>query len=93
MARQLRAACEHFLHSQLPPSEHDSMLSASFKHLPTELGRSDGAGDPTTPLFGAGAFRILKVRSSLLAHALRIGYRRVISSGCAFSLRAVLVAR
>ena len=68
-ARQLRAACELFLHTQLPLSEHESMLSASFKHLPSELGRNDGAGDPTTHSFGAGAFRIPKVRSSSFAHA------------------------
>ena len=70
-ARQLRAACEQFLHSQLPPSEHQSMLAASFKHLPSELGRNDGAGDTTTQSFGAGAFRILKVRSSFRA---RVSY-------------------
>lgn len=45
------------------------MLSASFKHLPSELGYKDGAGDPTTQSFGAGAFRILKVRSFVLVRA------------------------
>ena len=66
-ARRLRVACEQFLRSQLPPSEHEAMLSASFKHLPSELGRSDGADDPAALSFGAGAFRIPKVRNSSLA--------------------------
>ena len=65
-ARQLRSACEQFLRSQLPPADQEAMLTAAFKHLPAELGRNDGADDPAAPSFGAGPFRVQKVRSSQL---------------------------
>ena len=85
-AKQLRAACEQFLRLQLPSSEQDTMHSASFKHLPSELGRSDGADDPATPSFGAGAFRVLKVRCSVFAR-LTFGHRSVATSCAAPVMR------
>lgn len=78
-AKQLRATCEAFLRTQLPPAAHAALLGASFKTLPAELGAADGADDASVDTFGAGPFRVLKARPPPA---------RVLS-GCARPMRAV----
>ena len=79
-ARQLRASCEQFLRTQLPSNEQEIMLAASFKHLPVELGRSDGADDPGALSFGAGPFRVQKVRTSQRAPMISVGHQSACDS-------------
>lgn len=62
-ATQLRASCEAFIGAQLPPWCLPVLLSAKFAELPSELGLHDGADDVSSAEFGAGSFRITKVRA------------------------------
>jgi midasin len=81
-AKELRAACESFLRTQLPATAHATLLSASFQSLPAELGCDDGADDEAVDTFGAGGFRIQKVRvrrarfsvCSPFGRTLRVGF-------------------
>lgn len=61
-AKALRMACEEFLLAQLPVTARAALSSASFLVLPAELGSRDGADDPAMVTFGAGPFRVPKVR-------------------------------
>ena len=60
-AQQLRASCEAFLRTQLPPASLGALSAAAFHVTPPELGGADGADDAAATTFGAGPFRILKV--------------------------------
>ena len=61
-AQQLRSACEAFLRGQLPPRDLGALASAAFHVTPPELGANDGADDIDASTFGAGPFRVTKVR-------------------------------
>ena len=63
-AQQLRASCEAVLRTQLPPASLGALSAAAFHVTPPELGGADGADDAAATTFGAGPFRILKVRAS-----------------------------
>jgi len=62
-ATQLRASCEAFIGTQLPPWYLTALGSAKFAKLPSELGLHDGADDTSSAEFGAGFFRIKKARA------------------------------